>query len=158
MVKINDELKQILDEPDTLKVLAVNNREGVPHVVFKGTLHAEDNQFVFYDLLQSSEINKNLVNTIWFEKKLAINILSKDRRSFHIVGTPVKSVTAGKYFESVYENIQERFGRDTDLNAIWFIEPEEIQEVSFAYRQAEQREKFPILAHLDQITRRDDDE
>ena len=158
MVKINDELKKILDEPDTLKVLAVNDREGIPHVVFKGTLHAEDDYFVFYDLLQSSVTNKNLVNSIWFEKKLEINILSKNRRSFHIVGTPVKSVTAGKYFESIYENIQERFGRDTDLNAIWYIEPEQIQEVSFDVRKAEQRDKFPILAHLDQITRRDDDE
>ena len=70
MVKINDELKKILDEPDTLKVLAVNDREGIPHVVFKGTLHAEDDYFVFYDLLQSSVTNKNLVNSIWFEKSL----------------------------------------------------------------------------------------
>lgn len=73
----NNELKQILDEPETLKVLAVNNREGVPHVVFKGTLHAEDNQFVFYDLLQSSEINTlsyHTTNLVWFYK------LFKERR------------------------------------------------------------------------------
>jgi len=152
MAIISDELKRILDEPETLKAIATNDREGIPHIVFKGTLHVEGNDFVFYDLLQSSTNNKNLVNAIWFDQKVAINILSKDKRSFHIVGTPSKSITAGKEFEKVYEKIQTKFGEETDLNAIWFIAPETIKEVSYETRKQEEREKFPILAHLDQIT------
>ena len=50
--------------------------------------------------------------------------------------------------------IQEKRGRETDLNAIWFIEPEEIKEITYTVRQKEQHELYPILGHLDQITRR----
>ena len=154
MAIISDEIKEIINNPDSLKVIAANDREGVPHIVYKGSLHVEGNQLVFYDLLQSSTINKNLINAIWFDGKLAINILSKDRRSFHIIGRPEKSITAGRYFEQVYVDLQEKKGRETDLNAIWFIVPEEIKEVTYTVRQKEQQEQYPILGHLDQITRR----
>lgn len=154
MAIISDEVKEIINNPESLKVIAVNDREGIPHIVYKGSLHVEGEKLVFYDLLQSSTINKNLVNAIWFDGKVAINVLSKDRRSFHIVGKPEKSLTAGKIFEKVYADLQEKKGRETDLNAIWFIEPEEIKEVTYTIRQKEQHELYPILGHLDQITRR----
>lgn len=154
MAVISQDLKDIFEDKETLKVVATTDRDGVPHVVYKGSLHIEDDKFVFYDLLQSSTTNKNLVNAIWFDKKVAINILSKDKRSFHIVGRPEKSITAGKGFEEVYNKIQSEHDRSFDLNAIWYIIPEEINEVSYTVRRQEQQEKFPILGHLDQFTRR----
>lgn len=155
MAVISQDLKAIVEDKDTLKVVATTDRDGVPHVVYKGSIHIEDDKFVFYDLLQSSSTNKNLVNAIWFDKKIAINILSKDKRSFHIVGHPEKSISAGKDFEEIYNRIQEEHDRSWDLNAIWYIIPEEINEVSYTVRQQEQKEKFPILGHLDQFTRRE---
>lgn len=153
MVEISEELIEIINEPQTLKVIAVNDRDNVPHVAYKGSLHVEENQLIFYDLLQSSQINKNLVNAIWFDNKVAINILSKEKRSFHIIGKPIKSVTAGKEFEKVYVSLQEKRGKDSDLNAIWYIEPIEIKEITYSVRKTEQKEKFPILMHLDQIVK-----
>lgn len=152
MSVISEELREIIEDPGTLKVIAATDRDGVPHVVFKGTLHVEENNFVFYDMLQSSQINKNLVSSIWYDKKVAINILSKDFRSFHIIGTPEKSVTAGKNFEGIYQSLREKRG-DVDLNAIWYIKPEEIKEVTFKVRKAEEEENFPLLKHLDRIVK-----
>lgn len=153
MSLISEELRKIIQEPETLKVISATDKNGVPHVVFKGSLHVEDDKFVFYDLLQSSRINKNLVSSIWYDKKVAINILSKDFRSFHIVGVPEKSVTAGKYFEGIYQSLREKRG-DVDLNAIWYIKPEEIKQVTFKKRKAEEEENFPLLKHLDRIVRK----
>lgn len=150
---INDELKKIIDEPETLKAIAATDHDGIPHLVYKGSLHVEDDELVFYDLLQSSQINKNLVDSIWFQKKVAINILSKDKRSFHIVGEVDKSLTAGRYFQSIYKKLREEKG-DIDLNAIWYIKPIEVKEVSFKVRKEEEERDYPLLKHLDRVVRR----
>lgn len=150
---ISEELKKIIDEPETLKAIAATDHEGVPHLVYKGSLHVEEDQFVFYDLLQSSQINKNLVDSIWFNKKVAVNILSKDKRSFHIVGELDKSITAGRYFQSIYKKLREQRG-DVDLNAIWYIKPIEIKEVSFGVRKEEEERDYPLLRHLDRVVKK----
>ena len=36
---ISEELKQIIADPETLKAVATVNKNGIPHVVFKGSLH-----------------------------------------------------------------------------------------------------------------------
>lgn len=151
MAVISDELKQIISDPETLKVLGSIDKNGVPHVVFKGSLHVnEDGNLEYYELLESAQSNKNLVHSIWFDKKVAFNILSSDKKSFEIVGRPLKSITAGKEFEKAYVAVRDKYG-DVDLGAIWIIEPEQIKNESFAVRKAEQEEQYPILKHLDRL-------
>lgn len=102
---ISDEVKEIINNPLTLKSVATVSREGLPHVAYKGSLHIEDETVVFYDFIQSSQINKNLVNAIWFNGKAAINIYyddGKEKKNFLIIGKPVKCVTAGRKFEDIY--------------------------------------------------------
>ena len=152
MAVISEELKEIISRPGTLKVVAATDHEGVPHITYKGSLHVENDELVFYDLLQSSQINKNLVDSIWYDKKVAVNILSEDKRSFHIVGVLDKSVTAGRYFQSIYTSLREKKG-DVDLNAIWYIKPEEIKEITFAVRKEEEEREYPILRHIDRLAK-----
>jgi hypothetical protein len=143
------EIQDIIAAPDTLKVLASNDKNGVPHVVFKGSIHVnEDGNLVYYEVLESAQTNKNLVHSIWFDKKVAINILSSDRQSFEIVGRPLRSITAGQEFEKTYVQLREAKG-DVDLAAIWIIEPESIKNETFAVRVKEDEEKYPVLKHLD---------
>ncbi|MBR1865402.1 MAG: pyridoxamine 5'-phosphate oxidase family protein [Lachnospiraceae bacterium] len=150
MAVIGKELLEILEDPQTLKCIAATDRDGIPHISYKGTLHVEEDVIVFYDILQSSQINKNLVHAIWFEKKVAISILSKDRQSFHIVGVPFKCVTAGAYFEKTYERLRAEKG-DVDLNAIWYIRPEQVRENTFSVRKAEEEQNYPVLKHIDRM-------
>lgn len=148
---ISEELKKYINQSGTLKSIATVSREGIPHVAYKGTLHTEENQIVFYDLIQSSQTNKNLVNAIWYEQKVAVNILTEDKRSFLIVGNPIKSVTAGKAFEKIYVELQEKLGQETDLNAIWYIQPISIREETYLQRKQEEETKYPYIKHLDRI-------
>lgn len=151
MSALNKQVIEIINEPETLKSVATVNREGVPHVAYKGSLHVENEFIVFYDLIQSSQINKNLVNTIWFDGKVAISILSKEKRSFLIIGKPVKCVTAGKKFEEVYVELQDKKGKEVDLSAIWYIEPLSVREETYEKRRNEEEKKFPYIRHLDRV-------
>jgi hypothetical protein len=150
---IDKELADKINAPDTIKAVATVSKDGIPHVVFKGSLKvAEDGRIEFYELIESSKNGKNLVYSIWFDKKVAINILTKDGKSFEIVGRPLRSITCGKLFEKTYELLREKRG-DVDLSAIWIIQPEEIREETFAVRIKEEEEAYPIIKHLDRFVK-----
>ena len=127
-------------------------KSGVPHTVYKGSLHVNDEgDIVFYDILESSKINEALVYSIWFEKLITVNILTEDRRSFEIIGRVKESITQGRKFEEVYKKLKQ--DRDNDLNAIWVIEPIDVRNESFAYRKSEQERIYPFLKHLDRAVK-----
>ncbi len=148
---VDEKLRAIINKPDTLKAVATIDKNGVPHVVFKGSVGAsDDGNIYFYELLESSRNGQNLVHSIWFGKKVAINVLDGDRNSYEIVGKPVKCITSGREFEKVYIAVRERLG-DVDLSAIWIVEPETVTNETFKVRFSEQEEKYPILKHLDRL-------
>lgn len=148
---ISEELKEYISAKDTLKVVASIDKNGIPHVVFKGSLHVnEEGNLEFYEVLESSRNNQNFVHSIWFDKKVAVNILTNNGKSYEIVGKPLKSVTAGKKFEKVYVSLREKLG-DVDLAAIWTIEPEVVKEETFVVRVQEDEKKYPLLKHLDRL-------
>jgi hypothetical protein len=89
---------------------------------------------------------------IWFNRKVAIHILTEDRKSYEIIGRPERSVTSGREFEEVYKKLLER-NPDGDLNAIWTIIPESVREETFAFRVKESKENYPILGHLDKFAK-----
>ena len=151
--KLSKKVVEAINDVESLKSIATVDKNGVPHVVYKGSLHLDnDGNLVFYDIIESSQINKNLVYAIWFNRKVAINILSKDRKSYLIIGTPKQSVTSGRAFEEVYKKLQEK-RPDGDLNAIWTIIPESEKEETFSVRVEESAREFPILGHLDRFAK-----
>lgn len=144
------ELTEAINAPDTLKFITAVDKNGLPHSVYKGTLHINDEGNIeFYDIFESSKINRNLVYSIWFDKKVTVNILTSDKRSYEIIGSPIQSITAGKIFEEVYKKI--KHGRGNDLNAIWIIKPEEVRNETFSVRKRQQEEEYPLLKHLDRV-------
>lgn len=66
MAVLTSEIIKLAERKDTLKAIATTNHEGVPHITYKESLHIEDGYIVFYDLIQSSQTNKNLVDAIWY--------------------------------------------------------------------------------------------
>ncbi len=147
---LSDEIKALFEDPQSRIVLATTDTEGVPHVVFKGSVRVnKDNYLEYKEFIESSQTNKNMVASIWFHKKVAINIFNQGR-SFQIKGTPYRAIIAGQYFEEVYKQVQEQRG-NVDLSTIWLIEPEEIREESFEYRRVTEEEAHPLLKHLDRL-------
>lgn len=154
MSVINDEVREIINDSLSLKSVATVSREGIPHVAYKGSVHMEEDLIVFYDFIQSSQINKNLVNTIWFHGKVAINVYrddGKDKKNYLILGKPVKCVTAGHRFEELYISLQEKYGSEMDLSAIWYIEPESVRDELLWSRKKEEEEKYPYIMHIDRL-------
>jgi predicted pyridoxine 5'-phosphate oxidase superfamily flavin-nucleotide-binding protein len=153
-VEINDELKAIIADKETIKVLASVDLDGNPHVVAKGSiaLTEDGKQIVYSELLEGSRTNKNLTAGIWFNKKVAINLISKDRVSYQIKGTPVKTLIAGKTFEKYYIQAEQR-NPENNLAAVYYIDIEEIINESYPVRFKEEREKHPLYIHLDKLAK-----
>lgn len=150
---IEERVKQIINSKDTVKVLATTDREGVPHVVAKGSIALrEDGKLEVLELIESSQTNKNLTASIWFNQTVALNFISKERESFQIKGKVERVIISGKEFEKRYVEVRDKLG-DIDLSGIWIIVPESIREETFLKRFKEEEEKHPEITHLDRIAK-----
>jgi hypothetical protein len=150
-MRIDKELASVINSPSTIKAVGTVSKNGIPHVVYKGSVRVnEEGNIQLYELLESSRNGQNLVYSIWFDKKVVVSILDEKKNSYEIVGHPARCITCGKEFEEVYKKLREERG-DIDLAAIWLIEPEEVQKESFSVRKQEEEEKYPIICHLDRL-------
>ncbi len=149
-VIITEEVKELLEDPNTKTVLATTDPDGNPHVVFKGSIRAnEDGYLEYYELIETSQTNRNMVHSIWFRKKVAVT-LQNGAQSWQIKGTPYQAVIAGQKFEDAYRRIQDRFG-NIDLSTVWLIEPEEIINENLETRRTDEESAHPLLRHLDRL-------
>jgi len=150
---LTTEIIGLLKDEETTKVLVTLGADGFPHAVVKQSLQpGEDGAIFFLEFLESSRTNKNLVRSIWFNKKVAILISGKDGRSFQIKGAPLKTHIAGPVFQQHYAATRDKLG-DVDLAAVWIIEPEEIIDETFATRKAQEEAAHPFFNHLDRLAR-----
>jgi hypothetical protein len=152
-IELSQEIKDAIADKDSIKVIATISRQGVPHVVAKGSITVtEDGKIRYWELLESSQTNKNVTYALWFDKTVAINVITKDRRSYQIKGIPRKSLVAGHEYEEAYVAAQNR-NQENDLAAVYYIEPVEVIEESYPVRQKEEREKHPLYIHLDKLAK-----
>lgn len=147
---IDEKLKQIINDKTSLKVIASQSVDGELHVVYKQSLHVIDEDLLeFYEIIESSQNNKNMVNSIWYDVPVAINVLSKDGKSFEIKGVAYKAHVAGKYFEEKYVSLVDK--GYYDLSTVWQIKVLEISEKTFKVKEQEAIEQHPSYRHLDQL-------
>lgn len=152
-VQLIKEIIDLLDNKETTKVLSTLDADGFPHAAVKQSLQSGKNGTILYlEFLESSRTNKNLVRSIWFNKKVAIALRGQQGQSYQIKGTPVKTHITGPLFQEHYAAVREKHG-DVDLAAVWEIEPEEIIDEAFATRRAEEEAAHPLFLHLDRLAR-----
>ncbi|MDY6863026.1 MAG: pyridoxamine 5'-phosphate oxidase family protein, partial [Thermodesulfobacteriota bacterium] len=92
-IKLPKEVVEVLQDPETIKVLTTKDGEGVPHTVFKGSLTALDDKTIAYmELLENSHTLKNILRLMNIEsgkKLVAINVLDQKKGiSYQIKGEP----------------------------------------------------------------------
>jgi len=150
MSKLPEELLDLLKDTGSVKVVATIDGDGVPHVVFKGSLTTfDDETIVFAEGVESSLSNKNLVRSIWFDKKVAINI-TKGLISYQVKGLPYKYLITGTIFRKMLDRARERRGPEADIAGVWVITPDEIRNESPAYRSGLAKEERGLFhSHLD---------
>lgn len=150
---LSPEIVALFDDPESVRVLATLDEDGSPHAVVKQSLRVgEDGNLFHLELLESSRTNRNLIRSIWFDRKVAVVVTGRDGQSFQIKGKPVKVHIAGGLFRKRYREARERFG-DVDPAAVWIIQPEEVTEETFAARSAEEAHRHPYFVHLDRLAK-----
>lgn len=149
-LQLQEDIVHLLQQEDTIKILATTDALGQPHAVVKQSLHWDAGNLVFFELIESSKVYKNLTHSLWFNRKVAVTLVGKDGKNYQIKGTPIKNIVAGKSFETAYRKVQEKIP-DADLAAIWLIKPEEIVEETYSVRKTAEEAKHPFFVHLDRI-------
>lgn len=151
---ISEDIKIILNDYGTKKVIATVNEEGIVHVTFKNMIFIDPNDtIILLEILEKSITNQNLVYSIWFNKTVAINFLSRDGKSFHVQALPKRAIVSGKEFEEYYKMVQKQMG-DVDLSTVWLFEILEVKENTLTKQIEEHKIKYPIINHLDRLMTR----
>jgi hypothetical protein len=152
-ISINEELAALLGKEDTVKLLVTTDEKGAPHAVVKESLQIDaDNQLIYLELLESSQTNRNMVRSIWFNHPITVAVVGASGESFQIKGNPVKAIVSGLVFRKYYEQVREQNG-DADLAAVWVIEPKEVVDQSFLVRRQQEAERRPYFKHLDRLAK-----
>ncbi len=152
-VTISQEIAEIFADKESIKVLASVDEHGVPHVVVKSSLYInEEGQIVYLEFFEKSVTNRNLTHSLWFNRTVAVNVTSRDGRSFQLKGVPYKSLVSGREYLKFYTE-SEKLDPDNDLVAVYIIEPTEIREQTYQHRIKEEREKHPLYIHLDKLAK-----
>lgn len=152
-ITFQKELIELLEKRDTVKILATTDDKGAPHVVVKQSLQLnESNQLIYFELLESSQTNKNLVRSMWFNRPITVAVIGTEGESYQIKGKSVKTIVSGLLFRDYYVQIREQLG-DVDLAAVWVIEPLEVINQSFDARSREEEIKHPYFKHLDRLAK-----
>ena len=150
---VNEKLAAILTKPDTVKLLVTTDEQGAPHAVVKNSLHLdEENRLVYFELLESSQTNKNMVRSIWFNRPVSVAVLGASGESYQVKGRPLKAIVSGHVFRKYYQQVQAE-SRDHDLAAVWIIKPLEILEQTLSVRRQQEAETRPYFKHLDRLAK-----
>jgi hypothetical protein len=112
----------------------------------------EDGNVIYLEGIESSRTNRNLVRSIWYDRKVSVTLLGDGGNSYQIKGTPIKSIVSGPLFQRHYEALRAQLG-DVDLAAVWVIAPEEVINESWRVRQQEEEAKHPSFIHLDRLVK-----
>jgi hypothetical protein len=150
---LTEDLKNLLLDQGTTAVLATLDAEAFPHAVAGVQVLADEaGNLLYLEYLESSDSNKNLVRSIWFDRKVSVAVRGLDGRSYQVKGRPTHVHITGPVFLKHYQAVREAQG-DVNLAAVWVIEPEQVINESLAVgRQAEQEQR-PFFTHLDRLVR-----
>jgi hypothetical protein len=152
-VQLNQEVIELLGNPQTFKVLTTVDAKGVPHAVVKESLTlGEDGNILVLEWTESSRTNRNLVRSIWFDQTVSILLKGEGPVAWQIRGLPIKAHVSGPVFQKHCVALRARLG-DVDLAAVWVIRPEEVIDESPSVRHEEESTSRPTFIHLDRLVR-----
>lgn len=147
---------ELINNRESVKLLATLDEDGAPHTAVKQSLHInQEGQIVYLELLESSRTFKNLTRSLWHDQYVSITVKSEGV-SYRIKGKPVRIHICGPLFEEHYISAREQLG-DVDLAAVCIIEPDEVGNQTYRERLEQQEAKQPFFKHLDRLAARRED-
>ncbi len=147
MSLLSSALREYIQDRSAVKVLATLDGNDAPYAVVSPFLQLdEQGHLVHLELLEKSVTNRNLLRSLWFDRKISVSV-----GSYVIKGSPVKAHISGPVFRRYYEQVRCVLD-DADLSCVWLIEPEEVVDETYATRKQQEEEQFPFSVHLDRLT------
>jgi hypothetical protein len=117
-------------DPDTVKILATIDKNGVPHLSFQNSLRLRGDSELEYDEFHDNSINNmNMFHAVWANKIIILNLRTMDWRGFKVAAKPKRAVTSGEEFLERSQAVKTA-RRGSDLGTVWVIEPLSYIEVS----------------------------
>jgi hypothetical protein len=113
----------------------------------------QDGRLAYYELLESSQMQKNLVYSLWFNKAVSLIVIDKDGRNYHLTGKIYRAWISGRDFEEEYTKVLEELGSEADLSTVWLIEVEDFLETTYETSREIEKQEHPYLMHWDHIVR-----
>ena len=152
MSLLAQEVIDLLHDRSATRVIATLDEHGAPYAVASQFLQlGAKGHLVHLELLEKSSTNRNLLRSLWFDKKISISLISSSGRSYEISGRPVKAHISGPVFRYYYQQVRSVIA-DGDLSTVWLIEPEEVVDETYATRKQQEEGQFPFTVHLDRLT------
>lgn len=149
------EFENIFNNVKTIKLIATQNYLGQINVDFRKHLYINSlGKIVLLEEAEYSTLNCNLVNSLWFNKNAAISIISDTRQSFEIQVKVERTIVSGKEFKNACEWLADEY-EQFDLSSIWIFVPLEIRDTSNLIQLLCERDRNPMIAHLDRIARKE---
>ena len=142
--------KQVNDQSAVVVISAIGKNESIASEVAVKARIDEKDVLHYYELLESSRMQKNLVYSLWFDHPVTILILTEEQQ-FSLHGKIYKALMAGYEFEREYEDILAEVDEDADLSTVWEIEIKEVEEVSYPAGRRREKQEHPYLMHMDHI-------
>ncbi len=151
------ELVKILQDPESIKAVGTLNADGSPYVVINYTLTTLDSKtLIFSEELEKSSSNKNMVQSIWFDKPVSVNV-TQGGTSFNIQARPYLCLIAGKLFQEMLLRTRSVGGQDADISTVWILQPEKISNTSAGILRHELESAHPYFGqHLDRASIKND--
>jgi hypothetical protein len=134
----------------SLKIVSTLNENGTIHSTPKGTLTVNaSGQLEYTEVLESSSSYKNVVRSLWFDKKVTVLVIGIDRRAYEITGNIKRILTAGRYFENTYNAFLEKRGHG--IAAVVQINVESIIDLDISKGIERQEREHFFFTHLDRL-------
>jgi hypothetical protein len=151
--EIPQKLIDLINDGNTIKVLATVNEQGHPHSAAKPFMQVLEQGYLAYlELLESSRSYKNFTWSLWYDQQVSITIAGNNGENWQIQGKPEKIIISGPIFEHYYQSVRKQLG-DVDLAAVCLIKPELLINESFSYQFEQQEKRQPIFKHLDRLVK-----
>ena len=147
--KITDKQKTVIEDKGSYKSVASVSKNGNIELTGYRYTGVDDNgNLLIYQLLQTSQSNRNLTYALWFNKEVTIHFSGSGSEEFTVRGIPVRNIVAGPFFEKKYIELNDE-DFENDLVSIYVIEPSEISENNYEVLRQKERSEWGILGHMD---------
>lgn len=151
-----EEIESALQNKESVITISAVGKNGNPYTeVSRKLVLREDKRIAYYEFLESSQLQKNLVYSLWFGKEIAVNVIDRKGKNYSIKAKPYRAVIAGHEFEEEYIKTQEEFGEKTDLSTVWLLDVLEVQDDTYEEAKAREEKEHPYLMHMDHIYKKE---